>query len=300
MYLPFPSLPHPRRVCSPLCCRQAKSTTNKTALSKKIAAGISNQTTNGETTFSDYVNQRHRNGGGVTKGNNQCLFCVLAGRERASQHADTTTGQKTTQKTNSTKQHSTTGHWRAKQVPTTPQNDSRAQQHSTTRQHSTTEQDTGRQGTIAKHNNHREADHTARQGHRHRNTPPADNHGPPDAGLHNRTPRETAQHTAAHDSTRRQQQHAPHEQHNASVSAQRSTAPHRAERTGNAQHNTSRHTQHNAQRRTTARTNTPRQNTHSTEHTAGGQTPKHNAAKHRAPGRRAAPQGTAQQAAAPK
>ena len=246
------------------------------------------------------MHHRLRDGRGVTQGNKQCFSCVLAGRERAPQHTDTATGQKKAQTTYSATRHSTTGHRRAKHAPTTPQNDSRAQQHSTTRQHSTTEHDTGRQDTTANHTNRREIDHTARQGHRHRNTPPADNHGPPDPAPHQRTPEGTAQHTATHRNTRRQRQHAPHEQHNASAPAQRSTAPHRAGRTGNAQHNTPGHTQYNAQQRATARTNTLRQNTHSREHTARGNTAKHSAAKHRAPGRQAAPQGATQQAAAPQ
>ena len=157
---------------------------------------------------------------------------------------------------------------------TSPQNNSRARQQSTTQQHSTTEHDTGKQGTTANRTNHRQADHEARHGHRHRNTPPADNQGPSDPAPHHRPPKKTAQDTAAHHSTGRQRQHAPHEKHNASASAQRSTAPHRAKRSGKAQHNTPGHTQYKAQRRTTARTSTPQQNTHSTKHTARENTAK--------------------------
>ena len=94
-------------------------------------------------------------------------------------------------------------------------------------------------------------------------TAPADNHGPPNPAPHHSTPKETAQHMAAHHSTGRQQQHAPDEQHYASAPAQRSTAPHRAERTGNTRHSTQGHTKHKAERRTTAHTTTQRQNTHS-------------------------------------
>ena len=158
---------------------------------------------------------------------------------------------------------------------TAPQDDSRTLRHSATQQHSTTEHNTGEQGTTANHTNHREAGHTAREGHRHRNTPPEDIHRKADPAPHHRTPKETAQHTATQHSTRRQKQRRPHDKHNASAPAQCGTALHRGERTGNAQRDSPGHTQHKAQGRTTAGTNTPPQNTHSTEHTARGNTTKH-------------------------
>ena len=112
--------------------------------------------------------------------------------EKAPHYADTTTGQKTAQPTNSTTQHSMTGHRAARKAPTALQHDSRAQQHSTTRQRSTTEHDTGKQGTTENNTNHRDADQAARQEHRHRNTQPADNHGTPDPAPHHSTPKERA------------------------------------------------------------------------------------------------------------
>ena len=59
------------------------------------------------------------------------------------------------------------------------------------------------------------------------------------------------------------------------------------------------HTQHKAQRRTTARTNTPRHDRHSTGHTAQGKTTKDSAGKHRTTGQWTALEGTTQQATAP-
>ena len=60
-----------------------------------------------------------------------------------------------------------------------------------------TDHNTGEQGTAADQTNQREAGHAARQGHRHRNTPPEDDRGQPDPAPRHSTPQASAQHTAA-------------------------------------------------------------------------------------------------------
>ena len=154
------------------------------------------------------------------------------------------------------------------QAQTAPQTDSGA------RQHSTTEHDTEEQSKTADHAKHREAGHVARQGHRHRNTPPEDNRGQPDPARHHRTPQEQAKHRATHHSTRHHQQRRPEQHHNTSAPAQRSKAPQRAERTGNAQHDTPGHTQHTHAAQSTAANNSTHQQTTAKqtqhrEHSAG-------------------------------
>ena len=264
-------------------------------------AGISNGAAIDETSFINDVIHRHRDQRRGTQGNNQCFLCMQGGKGHHSTQMPPT-GKK--QHRQPAAQHSTawrrtTGHRRAKQAGTAPQIDSRAQQHRTTRKHSTKEHNTGKQGTTANCTKQREAgqrrdSHTdTKRRHQKTNTGHQTQHR---TTAHQREMHNTQQRTTAPGASK---WHAPQEQHNSSAPAPRSTATHKTERTGDTQQSTPGHTQHTAQRRTTACTNTPRQNTHSKEHTARGNTPKHGAAKNRTPGRQAAPEGTAPQATAP-
>ena len=93
MYIPF--LSAPPSPCLPSVLLQAGQVDDEQGdFITNNAAGIRGQATNGETGFSDYMHHRLRDGRGVTQGNEQCFSCVPAGRERAPQHTDITTGIK--------------------------------------------------------------------------------------------------------------------------------------------------------------------------------------------------------------